>query len=84
MWLYYHEFDKKPVDENVKRYSSMKNFVDNMIPGGFDSRKHPAKIDSAINNASANYEECNDAPVLYSTEVFNLGKVIYPFVKDVL
>lgn len=84
IWLYYHEFDKKPVDENVKRYSSMKNFVDNMIPGGFDSRKHPAKIDSAINNASANYEECNDAPVLYSTEVFKLGKVIYPFVKDVL
>lgn len=72
------------MDDNVKRYSSMKNFVDNMIPGGFDSRKHPAKIDSAINNASANYEECNDAPVLYCTEVFKLGKVIYPFVKDVL
>lgn len=54
----------------------MKNFVDNMIPGGFDSRKHSAKIDSAINNVSANYEECNDAPVLYCTEVFKLGKVI--------
>ena len=84
IWLYYHEFDEKPVDEKVKRYSSLKKFVDAMIPGGFDSRKHPAKIESAINNAGAIYEEYNEAPVLYTTEVFKLGKVIYPFVKDVL
>lgn len=69
---------------NLKHCIGVKKFVDAMIPGGFDSRKHPAKIESAINNASAIYEEYNDAPVLYTTEVFKLGKVIYPFVKDVL
>ena len=62
----------------------MKNFVDAMISGGFDSRKHPSLIGTAIDNASANYHEQNKMPELFSTEVYKLGKVILPFVKDVL
>ncbi len=84
IWLYYHKFSEKPLEEEVERYSSIKEFVDAQIPGGFDSRKHPALIERAIQNASAIYEKEGNAPKLYSTEVFKLGEVILPFVKDVL
>ena len=42
------------------------------------------QIGTAIDNASANYHEQNKMPELFSTEVYKLGKVILPFVKDVL
>lgn len=84
IWLYYHKFSEKPVKNDVDKYSSIKEFVDAQIPGGFDSRKHPAMIEVAIQNAKATYEEENQVLKLYSTEVFKLGQVILPFVKDIL
>lgn len=84
IWLYYHKFSEKPVKNDVDKYSSIKEFVDAQIPGGFDSRKHPAMIEAAIQNAKATYEEENQVLKLYSTEVFKLGQVILPFVKDIL
>lgn len=84
IWLYYHFFDKKPLAVSVAQFPSLKNFVDSMISGGFDSRKHPALIGTAIYNASANYNDQNGMPDLFSTEVYKLGKEILPFVKDVL
>ena len=84
IWLYYHKFSEKPVQNDVDKYSSIKEFVDAQIPGGFDSRKHPAMIEVAIQNAKATYEEENQVLKLYSTEVFKLGQVILPFVKDIL
>ena len=84
IWLYYHKFSEKPVKNDVDKYSSIKEFVDAQIPGGFDSRKHPAIIEAAIQNAKATYEEENQVLKLYSTEVFKLGQVILPFVKDIL
>lgn len=84
IWLYYHFFSEKPCTKEVGKYSSMKKFVDAMVPGGFDSRKHPARIATAIDNAAAEYEEDNAAPAMFCTEVFKLGKEILPFVKDVL
>lgn len=84
IWLYYHFFSEKPSAQVVSKYSSLKKFVDAMVPGGFDSRKHPARIAVAIDNAAAEYEEDNAAPAMYCTEVFKLGKEILPFVKDVL
>lgn len=84
IWLYYHKFSEKPVKNDVDKYSSIKEFVDAQIPGGFDSRKHPAMIEVAIQNAKATYEEENQVLKLYSTEVFKLGQVILPFVNDIL
>lgn len=84
IWLYYHKFSEKPVKNDVDKYSSIKEFVDAQIPGGFDSRKHLAMIEAAIQNAKATYEEENQVLKLYSTEVFKLGQVILPFVKDIL
>lgn len=84
IWLYYHFFSEKPCVENANKYSSLKKFVDAMIPGGFDSRKHPVKIETAIVNAESVYEEKNSVPAMFCTEVFKLGKVILPFVKEEL
>ena len=84
IWLYYHKFSEKPVKNDVDKYSSIKEFVDAQIPGGFDSRKHPAMIEAAIQNAKATYDEENQVLTRYSTEVFKLGQVILPFVKDIL
>ena len=84
IWLYYHFFDKEPDKESVEEFSSLKNFVDAMIPGGFDSRKHPALLATAISNASANYHEQNEMPDVFSTEVYKLGQEILPFVVDIL
>ena len=84
IWLYYHFFDKEPSKESLEKYASLKNFVDAMIPGGFDSRKHPALLALAISNASANYHEQDGIPNLFSTEVFKLGQEILPFVVDIL
>lgn len=62
----------------------MKSFVDAMVLGGFDSRKHPALIGIAIQNATKNFCEMNGMPDVFSTEVFKLGREILPFVVDVL
>lgn len=84
IWLYYHSYDNKPRTEDIKKYASMKDFVNTVIPGGFDSRKKPALIENAIGNAKKNYKEVNGEPDLYSTEVYKLGELILPFVKSVL
>lgn len=84
IWLYYHSYDSKPKTEDIKKYTSMKDFVNTVIPGGFDSRKKPALIENAIGNAKKNYKEVNGGPDLYATEVYKLGELILPFVKSVL
>lgn len=84
VWLYYHFFDCKPRKSDIDRCGSLKKFVDEKIPGGFDSRKMPAKIETAINHAKILYSETNCEPDVFCTEVYKLGEVIYPFVKDVL
>lgn len=83
-WLYYHFFSDKPVRAEVEACKSMKEFVDKKIKGGFDCRKHPKRIETAITNSKATYLGADGAPPLYSTEVFRLGELIYPFVKDKL
>jgi hypothetical protein len=84
IWLYFHYYNTKPQSKDVKQYSSMKDFVNDVIPGGFDSRKMPAKMEEAINNAKMNFNTINGEPDLYSTEVYKLGETILPFVKSAL
>lgn len=42
--------------------ASISEFVDAQILGGFDSRKLPQKVETAIQNDSAVFEEDNDVP----------------------
>jgi len=82
LWLYYHDFAKKPSENEVNSYSTFKDFLDKKIPGGFDNRKKPVLLGAAINNSKTNFIEVDGQPGLYSTEVHRLGEVIYPFVKE--
>ncbi|TWW00991.1 RloB family protein [Chitinophaga pinensis] len=84
IWLYYHFFDLNPNEEHVRSGMSFKQYVSTVIPGGFDSRSMPVAIQSAILNAEQHYEEEGSQPVIYTTEVFKLGKVILPYIKEAL
>jgi hypothetical protein len=84
IWLYYHFFTEAPIDSEVRSYDSTKQYVDMKIPGGFDSRKMPVRIGDAITNSENVFSETNGEPDMYMTEVFKLGKVIFPFVADIL
>ena len=84
LWLYYHFYDQKPVSENVAAYSTFKAFVDAQIKGGFDARRMPAELETAIQNSRQNFETEDGQPKLYSTEVHILGAVINSFVKQQL
>ncbi len=81
-WLYYHFYSEKPVLQESEYCNSWKKLVNELIEGGFDSRKHPVYIETAINNAGKNFELIDDVPNIGSTEVFKLSKSILPLVKS--
>jgi hypothetical protein len=78
VWLYYHFESEKPQDA----VENWKEFLNDVVPGGFDNRKHPVYLETAINNSSANYTASNNTPDELSTEVFILGQRILPLVKQ--
>ncbi len=86
VWFYYH-FKKVPPSFEGKEVSKKwKQFIDNeIIRGGFDARKHPFLLRTAIDNAALNFQH-NDAnePEIGCTEMHLLGQSIYPLVKDTL
>jgi hypothetical protein len=81
VWLYYHLFDDA-ASVVLTDCTAWKNHVNTMIPGGFNSRKHPIYIADAIANAER-YFNTAGVEVLYgSTEMFKLGKALYPMVAS--
>ncbi|MBN1601720.1 MAG: RloB domain-containing protein [Chitinispirillaceae bacterium] len=82
IWLYYHFHPEKPDPEHVSKHDSFKDYTNSKISGGFDSRKMPVWIQSAICNSETNFEIENGQPKLYSTEVHLLGKKIFEFTKE--
>jgi hypothetical protein len=77
VWLYYHFESKKPPEA----IDNWKNFVNSKIAGGFDNRKHPAYIETAIGNSEHNFTAVDGCPDWATTELFRLGKKILPLVK---
>jgi hypothetical protein len=60
-----------------------KSKLNELIPGGFDSRKHSLFIAYAIENAKSNYSINEaDRPDVGSTELFKLGETIYKMMSD--
>lgn len=84
LWLYYHFFSEKPEVSDVSKFASFKEYVDSKIKGGFDNRSMPLEVQNATIIAEENFETLNGQPVLYSTEVFNLGKQLIKFTKPQL
>ena len=84
IWLYYHVFPNKPASNDVEKHSSFKEFVGKAIVGGFDSRKMPLVIEKANVYSKQNFEAESENPLLFSTDVFNLGTIIVSFVQEQL
>lgn len=76
VWLYFHFFDKKAEFEDNNISKNWKQFLNEKITGGFDSRRHPIKIQAAAVNAENAFIEKGKIPDVGSTEVYKLAKSI--------
>lgn len=88
VWLFFHQAEPAANFENQQDCDSWREFVANNPPGGFDSRRHPIYIGSAIAKAKASFFENLDNPEVGSTQVFRLAISLYSFcgkaIEDVL
>lgn len=83
--MYYHFKEEKPKEEEVKACTTFKEFLNNKVKGGFDARKAPIHIKTAIDNSLKHFEKDEkEQPVLYTTEVHCLAQSIYPFIKETI
>ena len=85
IWLYYHIYDSKPTDEEVVKFRTFKEFVNNKISGGFNYQTHPVFLEDAIFHSENQFSK-NDAGLLekYVTEMHILGREILGFTKKEL
>ena len=82
IWLYYHFYDRKPLLEDVESYTTFKEFVNASISGGFNFQHDPVRLQDAIANSRQTIGDATDGtPVQFTTEVYQLGEVILPFVR---
>lgn len=82
IWLYYHIFENRPNQKDVDVFPTFKAYVGNVISGGFDFQRDPAKIQLAVYNSKRNDDRTADGtPALFTTEVYELAEVIIPFVR---
>jgi hypothetical protein len=79
IWLYYHIYDKMPLEKDVAGSISFKDFVNSKITGGFDSRTMPIYIEKAIRNSEFNFKKDESGPTKYCTEVHFLGRDIVKY-----
>ena len=85
VWLYYHFMEEKPKVQEVKSYSSFKEYLNHKIKGGFDTRKAPIHIKTAIDHSLKHFQKDDKGqPILYTTEVHYLAQSIYPFFKEMM
>lgn len=83
IWLYYHIYENKPTSDEVGKYVSFKEFVNDCISGGFDFEKDPARLEEAIVNTKNNFSASEDStPLLFASEMYQLGAEINTFVKN--
>jgi hypothetical protein len=85
VWLYYHFKEEKPNFEGMEISSNWKKYVNEIIPGGFDKRKHPKYIRRAIEHSEKNYKEINkNIPDIGSTQNHLLAKSFYTIIEEKL
>ncbi len=80
VWLFYHfcefmEFNGMEISANWKAHLHEK------LKSGFDSRKHPIFIQTAIQNSKEKYEKEHNEIKIGCTEVFKLAENFFPLVK---
>ncbi len=84
VWLYYHSSSVKPNLKDSEKCLTWKQHVNNVLKGGFDSRRHPIYIDVASTNAKENFELVDNKPDIGCTEVHYLADSIVPLLKEKL
>jgi len=82
VWLYYHSKETIPKIHDIEKCSNWKELVDRIFSGGFDSRKHPILLNTAITNSKTNFKKNNHQLEIGTTEVFLLGESINNIVSD--
>lgn len=83
IWLYYHFFKNAPDPIMIEPHPSIKAFVSSAISGGFNFQTDPVKVETAVDNAKANFKSDEEGkPLYFSTEVFELAEEIIPFVRQ--
>jgi len=78
VWLYYHLFEFKEFD-GMEIAENWKTFVNEKISGGFDSRKHPVLIKTAISNSKKAFDK---NITIGSTEIYKLAESFYPYISE--
>lgn len=82
VWLYYHQNNGLPDSPIPDTCNNWKTLVNQIIIGGFDSRKHPIFIEEATNNAKSAHEENNNVLDSGYTEVYHLGTSIMTILAE--
>lgn len=78
VWLYHHFEDKIPELKRIEACAEWKQ----IIPGGFNSAKHPIYIIEARDRAKKNFKLKNSIPSPASTEMYELATSILRFTKE--
>ncbi|MCK5133839.1 MAG: RloB domain-containing protein [Candidatus Sabulitectum sp.] len=85
VWLHYHFFNKAPDFDGLEVSSNWKTHLGVSISGGFDTRKHPLLIETALTNSkSVHSTDDFNEPLVCSTEAHLLAESIVPIVKEKL
>ena len=82
VWLYFHIFKSVVKFEGDGKCSNWKSLVNKSLKGGFDSRKHPIYIQTAIKNAKNTYSESGAEPKKGCSEVYRLGDNMMTILKE--
>lgn len=84
VWLYYHQEKEAPQFPGMDKAGNWKKYLNEIISGGFQSKKHAIHINEAIINAENNFHNKDGIIQISSTEVFKLAKNFYPLVQKSL
>ncbi|WP_337043100.1 RloB family protein [Emticicia sp. 17c] len=77
VWLYYHQESTKPTFDEIEVPNKWKEHLGKVFSGGFDTRKHPLLIQTAIVNAEQHFQQNEHGfPDIATTEVFRLAQHI--------
>jgi RloB-like protein len=81
VWLYYHFHAKPSTEVGFEVAENWKQFLNQDVVGGFDSKKHYLLIQTAIAHASHCYADVGGEPLPGSTAVFKPATTIYEIAK---
>lgn len=82
VWLYFHHYDQIPEFTDNHLSTTWKTRLNGDVPGGFDHRKHPIYIESAIKNARLHFDGHGNINIPPCTNLFQLASEFFPFVKE--